>query len=88
MNPANGLCPCSWAKSTVLRSMVANMAPRKRYTGASVTSPGAGSRIRRGAALGGGGTARAGRGSVERCVASSSVPMTQAVMATATPDAG
>src|ERR1700677_398142 len=49
MNPASGLCPNCWANATVLRSIETNIAPSKRYTGTSTTSPGAGAPRTRGA---------------------------------------
>jgi len=45
MNPASGLCPKCWANETVLRSTDTNIAPSRKYNGASTTSPGAGSSV-------------------------------------------
>src|SRR6516164_8913437 len=42
MNPASDLCPKCWAYEIVLRSIDTNIAPSRKYTGASTTSPGAG----------------------------------------------
>jgi len=47
MKPASALCPKRVAKSTVLRSIETNIAPRNRYAGTSTTRPGAARRERR-----------------------------------------
>jgi hypothetical protein len=103
MKPASGLCPKCWANAIVLRSTDTNIAPSKKYTGASKTSPGAGAprprellrcqaaaadRAPPGPRGPGAASGATMTGSVPRWAANQSVPATHSRAATPTPEAG